>query len=67
MEEAIKELYRGSKCTKLIVTLLFMNLCTMHGIDNKFVDEFFTLLRLHLLLADNCLPQNYYVGKTLTK
>jgi hypothetical protein len=67
LEEAIKELYKGSKCTKLATTILFVNLCMMHGVNNKFAYELFTLLRLHLLLADNCLPHNYYVAKTLTR
>jgi hypothetical protein len=66
-EETIKELYKGSKCTKLVVTILLMNLWTMmHGI-NKFADELFTLLQLHLLLANNCSPHNYYATKILTR
>lgn len=44
LEEAIKELYKNSKCTKLVVTILLMNLCTMHGVSNKFANELFTLL-----------------------
>jgi hypothetical protein len=43
-----------------------MNLCTLHGVNNKFTDELFTLLQIHLLPINNCLPQNYYVVKTLT-
>jgi hypothetical protein len=42
-----------------------MNLCTIHGIKNKFVNEFFTLLQLHLLLETNCLPNSFYASKTL--
>ncbi len=67
LEEVIEELYKGSKCTKLATIILFMNLCTMHRINNKFVDELFTFFQLHLLLANNCLPQNYCVVKTLTR
>jgi hypothetical protein len=33
---------------------------------NKFTHEFSTLLRLHLLPEPNCLPNNFYVAKTLT-
>jgi len=44
LEEAIKELYKNSKCTKLVVTILLMNLCTMHGVSNKFANELFTFL-----------------------
>jgi len=67
LEDAITKLYKGSKGTKLAATILFMNLCTVHGVSNKFVDELFTLSHLHLLLGDNCLPNNYYVAKTLIK
>lgn len=67
LEDTIMELYRGSKCTKLVVTILLMNLCIIHGVNNKFANELFTLLHLHLLSGDNCLLNNYYVAKTLTK
>ncbi len=67
MKDAIKELYGGSKCTKLVATILLTNLCNVHGVSNKFANELFALLRLHLLLTDNCLPNNYYVTKTLTR
>jgi hypothetical protein len=33
---------------------------------NKFANELFTLLRFHLLPEPNCLPNNFYVAKTLT-
>jgi len=67
LEDAIKELYGGSKCTKLTAIILFMNLCIVHGINNKFANELFTLLHFHLLHVDNCLPNNYYATKTLSK
>lgn len=67
LEDAIKGLYRGSKCIKLAATMLLMNLCTIHGVNNKFADELFTLLHFHLLPRDNCLLNNYYVAKSLTK
>jgi len=66
LEEVINELYKGLKCTRLTIIILFMNLCMVHGVSNKFVDELLTFLRL-LLLVDNCLPQNYYASKTLTR
>ncbi len=47
LEDAIIELYKGSKCTKLVATILFMNLCIVHGVSNKFANELFTLLHLH--------------------
>lgn len=51
LEEAIKELYRGSKCTKLVVTILFMNLCMVHGVNNKFANElnFHSLMTIYYL------------------
>ncbi len=67
LEDTITKLYRGSKCTKLATTILFMNLCIIHGVNKKFANELFTLLHLHLLPGDNYLPNNYYVAKTLTK
>ncbi len=63
----MKELYVGEKCTKLRATILFVNLCTMHGIINKFVDELFALLHQHLLLEPNYLMGSYYATKTLTQ
>jgi len=44
-----------------------MNLCTIHGVENKFADKLFTFLQLHLLLEPNCLPNSYHAPKTLIK
>jgi hypothetical protein len=46
---------------------ILMNSCTVHGINNKFANKLFTLLWLHLLPVDNCLPHDYYIAKTLTR
>jgi hypothetical protein len=43
LEDAMKELYARAKCTKLATIIFFMNLCTIHEVNNKFVDEFFAL------------------------
>ncbi len=43
LEDAMKELFIGTKCTKLIATILLMNLCTIHGMNNKFANELFVL------------------------
>jgi hypothetical protein len=43
LEEA-KPLYTSTKCTELAATIVLMNLCIVHGVNNKFVDELFTLL-----------------------
>jgi hypothetical protein len=58
LEDAIRELYAGSKCTKLAATIILLNLCSVHKVNNKFVDEFFTFLCFHLLLVNKCLPNN---------
>lgn len=58
LEDAIRELYGGSKCTKLAATIILLNLCSVHKVNNKFVDEFFTFLCFHLLLVNKCLPNN---------
>jgi hypothetical protein len=50
----------------LATTLQLMNVCKVHGVSNKFVDEILTLLHKHLLPLDNCLPPTMYVVKTLT-
>ncbi len=47
--------------------ILVMNICTVHGINNKFVDEILSLLHKYLFLEDNYLPSNMYHAKSLTK
>jgi hypothetical protein len=66
LEEAIQELYEGSRSTKLTATILLMNLCTVHGVSNNFADELFTILHHHLLPEGNRLPKNHYAAKSLT-
>jgi hypothetical protein len=67
LEEAIRSLYKGAKSTKLAATVLLVNLCTIHGVSNCFVDELFTILHGHLLPRGNCLLKNYYTATTLTR
>ncbi len=64
--EACQPLYSGAKSSMLVATLLLMNVCKVHGVSNKFVDELLALLHKHLLPLDNCLPPTMYVVKTLT-
>jgi hypothetical protein len=66
LEEAIRPLYRGAKCTQLAATILLMNLCTVHGVTNGFADGLFTILNFHLLPTENVLPKNYYAARSLT-
>jgi hypothetical protein len=44
LEEAIRALYKGARSTKLAAMVLLVNLCTVHGVSNCFVDELFTIL-----------------------
>jgi hypothetical protein len=57
--------YRGAQSTKLVATMLLMNVCQVLGVSNKFVDELLSLLHRHLLHRDNYLPSNMYQAKTL--
>jgi hypothetical protein len=67
LREACQPLYNGAKCTKLASTLLLMNVCTMHGLSNKFVDELLALIHRHLLPKDNLLPPSMCATKSLTR
>jgi hypothetical protein len=66
LEDAMKPLYRGAKCTELAGTILLMNVCMVHGVSNNFTQELFAILHGHLLPEDNWLPKNYYAAKSLT-
>jgi hypothetical protein len=66
LEEAIQELYEGSRSTKLAATILLMKLCTVRRVNNNFANELFIILHLHLLPEGNILPRNHYVAKSLT-
>jgi hypothetical protein len=67
LEDAMKELFVGAKCTKLTTIISLVNLCTIHGMNNKFASELFGFLQHHLLHELNCLPTNYYATKALTQ
>jgi hypothetical protein len=41
LKEACQPLYPCAHSTKLADTMLLMNICTIHGVNNKFVDELF--------------------------
>ncbi len=49
LKEACQPLYPCAHSTKLADTMLLMNICTIHGVNNKFVDELLSLLHKHLL------------------
>jgi len=66
LREACESLYTSAQSTKLALIMLLMNVCQVHGVSNKFVDELLALLHLHLLPRDNCLPSSMYRAKVLT-
>jgi hypothetical protein len=47
--------------------MLFMNVCIVHGVHNKFVVELLSLLHKYLFPQGNCLPTNMYQAKALTR
>jgi hypothetical protein len=47
-DEACESLYKGSQSIKLTTTMLLMNVCQVHGVSNKFIDEQLALLHLHM-------------------
>jgi hypothetical protein len=67
LEAAVRGLYTGAKSSTLAATILLLNLCTIHGVSNCFVDELFSILHGHILPEGNSLPRNYYAAKTMTK
>jgi hypothetical protein len=41
LQDVCTMFYASAWCSKLVATLTLMNMCTIHGYFNKFVDEFF--------------------------
>jgi hypothetical protein len=66
LEDAMKELYASFKCTKLVATILFMNLCIIHGVSNKFAEDLFALFCHHLFPKLNYMTANHYAARVLT-
>ena len=67
MDDSLNPLYDGARCSKLAATVLLMNLCTVHGINNQCANELFSLLHSHLLPGNNTLPATHNAAKTLTE
>ncbi len=63
---ACQLLYLRTWPTKLVITMLLMNVCVVHGVNDKFVDELLSLLHKYLFLSDNCLLANMYRAKVFT-
>ncbi len=60
LQKACQPLYPSAHSTKLTTTMLLMNICIVHGISNKFVDELLSFMHKYLLPPNNCLPSNMY-------
>jgi hypothetical protein len=60
-------LYERSSCNMLLTMLLLLNLSTMHGNTNTFMDELFSLLQNMLLLKNNKLPTTSYEAYKIIK
>ena len=67
LHEAMRQLYQGARCTKLVATILLMNLCAVHGVSNNCTDELFAILYGHILPEENCLPKNHHAAWSLTQ
>jgi hypothetical protein len=44
LQDACQLLYQRTHSTKFATTMLLMNICTIHGVSNKCVDELLSLL-----------------------
>ncbi len=60
-------LYEGCPTNCLATILLLLNLCSTHGVNNMFVDELFSLLKLDLFPKDNTFPKSLYEARTIVK
>ncbi len=62
-KEAQTPLYKGRPTSQLATIILLMTLCTTHGVNNTFVDELFSLLKLYLFPKGNTMPKSLYQAK----
>jgi hypothetical protein len=67
LEEAVGGLYDSAKSSTLVATILLLNLYTVHGVSNCFVNELFCILHGYILPDGNSLPRNNYTARTLTR
>jgi hypothetical protein len=67
LQDACIMFYASAQCSKFATTLTLMNMWTIHGCFNKFVDELFSILHNFLLPMDNYLSSSMHGAKTLTQ
>ena len=60
LRESHTPLYEGSPMNRLGTILMLLNLCSVHGVSNNFVDELFSFLKQDLLPRSNTLPNSRY-------
>jgi hypothetical protein len=67
LTKASTPLFEGSFTSMLSATLLLLNLKTIHGLTNVFMDELFSLLQKELLPKGNKTPITTYEALKLIK
>ena len=67
LRESKTPLYDSSPMNRLGTILMLLNLCSVHGASNNFVDELFGLLKNELLLKVNTLPKTRYEAAKIMK
>jgi hypothetical protein len=65
--KASTPLYEGSYTSMLATMLLLLNLRSIHGVNNVFMDEFFSLLHKEMLPKGSKMPVNTYEAFKLIK
>jgi hypothetical protein len=63
--KASTPLYESSFINMLAAMLLLLNLKTIHGVNNVFMDELFSFLRKELLPKGNKMPNTYEAFKSI--
>jgi hypothetical protein len=63
--KAQTSLYEGGATSHFANILLLLKLCNTHGVNNMFMDELFSLLKLDLFPRDNILPKSLYETRTV--
>jgi hypothetical protein len=67
LRDACRFLYLRAPSSKLALTMLLMNVCIVHGVSNKYVNELLSLLHKYLLPLGNFLIVNMYHANALTR
>ncbi len=60
-------MYEGCLTNRIATILLLLNLWNTHGVNNMFVEEFSSILKLDLFPRDNTFPKSSYEAKTIVK